>query len=322
MQGIPEKVVHNGDILDDFPASYRVEDVELRIARSEDLFFNQELDLKRLHRVIRWLWLCGQTMPPRPLHAQLLLGRRVVITERLDLHLIWGNDRMFLKPLPRWLLHQQFWEQHRDDTIRLQALSHGSLRTLRSSALGFLLSYIALIQHESDFFIAKDAHIIPDELTWKKWKVLVREILQVPSEQLRLQVADRFIYGELRLRRLNLVYRCLGLSFYGYFSRWNSYSNFVRDNMDLVVAGTVYLALILSAMQVGLSTTTLEGSKAFQAASYGATVLAILGPLGAVTLILVIAVVDFLQNWAWNRRNEKKTEIRLGRTWKIRHVSE
>lgn len=284
----------------------------METARPGKQFYSEELGLNRLHRIMNWLWLCGQTVPPRPLHHQLLMGRTIVITEHLDCHLVWGRGRIFLKPLPRWLIHRDFWENHLDQPA---PTSHGSIRTVRGAALGFLLSYIALIQYESDFYIAKEARVISPEFTWKKWKTLVQEVLG-PDRQLRSQVADRFIYGELRLHRLDLIYQCLGLSLRGYIPRWSSYRSFIQDNLDIVVAGTVYLALVLSAMQLGLSTTNLEGNMSFQAVSYGAAILAILGPLVAVALILLLSILNFLQNWAWNRRNEKKAEKILGRRWR------
>ncbi|ROT34704.1 hypothetical protein SODALDRAFT_83574 [Sodiomyces alkalinus F11] len=59
-----------------------------------------ELDPRRLAGIHRWLWIAGRPMPPRPLRQQRLLSRDLVITERLDQHLVWGNGRMLLKPLP------------------------------------------------------------------------------------------------------------------------------------------------------------------------------------------------------------------------------
>lgn len=315
---------HDDILLDDLPASYRVDKVDIQLPRFGNPFFSQELDVKRLHRIMHWLWLCGQTAPPRPLHHQLLMDRRIVVTERLDFHLVWGDDRMFVKPLPRWLIRRDFWELQLDDEDEdkdpQMGASSGSgaggpIRTVKSVALGFLLSYVALIQHESDFEIAMETRLIPKELTWSKWKVLVREILDGRRERLHRQVADRFIYGELRLHRLNLIYQCLGRP-KGYIPRWNSYKGFIQDNLDVVVAGTVYVVLVLTAMQVGLATTVLEGNTSFEYAAYGTAVFAMLGPLVAVAFVLLFSMVDFCRNWAWNRRNEKKTQNKLGRTWK------
>ncbi len=48
-------------------------------------------------------------MPPRPLHYQKAVGRNVVVHERADLHLVWDEQRIFLKPIPRYLLDRDFW---------------------------------------------------------------------------------------------------------------------------------------------------------------------------------------------------------------------
>lgn len=311
----PEKQASQLGILDDMPASCLDYEGNLQIAYPGDTFFAEELDLGRLHRVMHWLWLCGRTVPPRPLHQQLLLERRIVITESLDLHLTWGKDRMFLKPLPRWLIQRATWDQHLHNRTQPSAANQGSIRTTRSSALGFLLSYVALIRYENDFYIAKQNYLIPPELTWASWKILVCEILQRGS-RLRSQVADRFIYGELRLSRLDLVHQFLGISPLGYLPRWNSYRRFVVDNLDVILSATVYMVVILTALQVGLSTDNLQDNKAFQAVAFGTTILAILGPLVAVAVVLISCIVDFGLNWAWNRRDEKLKEISMGRKWR------
>lgn len=47
-------------------------------------------------------------MPPRPLHHQLLLSREISVTEQMDMYLVWMTGRMFLKPIPRFLLEPYF----------------------------------------------------------------------------------------------------------------------------------------------------------------------------------------------------------------------
>ena len=37
---------------------------------------------------------------------------RLAIYEKMDMHLIWGNGRIFLKPIPRFLLSRGIWETH------------------------------------------------------------------------------------------------------------------------------------------------------------------------------------------------------------------
>ena len=51
-------------------------------------------------------------MPPRPLHYQIVLQREITICKKMDMHLTWGNGRIFLKPIPRFLLSPAIWETH------------------------------------------------------------------------------------------------------------------------------------------------------------------------------------------------------------------
>lgn len=69
----------------------------------------KELNLQRLHKVLRWLWVVGRPMPPSPLHYQLLLYREIFVTEQMDMHLVWTTGRIFLKPIPRFLLEPRLW---------------------------------------------------------------------------------------------------------------------------------------------------------------------------------------------------------------------
>lgn len=193
-------------------------------------------------------------MPPRTLHHQLILDREIFITERLDMHLVWTAGRIFLKPIPPFLLEPSFWQDHlscRKGCQCSQASDTSCKQGLRAWALGILYSYTALVSHESDFLIARERHLIPWEVEWRAWRTLVREILKI--ENIDQQVDQRFMYGELRLGRLNLIYRFSGHT-RGYMPRWRQYTAFFRDNLSWLASGTVYIAVVLTAMQVGLAT--------------------------------------------------------------------
>ncbi|RYO90471.1 hypothetical protein DL766_007769 [Monosporascus sp. MC13-8B] len=79
------------------PALYRTNKGDLKPSSPGDLtYLEEELGVGRLHKLTDWLWIAGRPMPPRPLHHQLLLGREIVIAERMDLHLVWSSGRIFL----------------------------------------------------------------------------------------------------------------------------------------------------------------------------------------------------------------------------------
>ena len=311
-----EDVHEDEEYLDELPACYRVKD-DLRATSRPDLdLIEREFDLTKLNVVMKYLWMAGRPVPPRPLHHQLLLRREIVITERMDTHLLWGQGRIFLKPVPRFLLNPRFWDQHLSCARRVfcRRSTEPCIRCrLRACSVGFLVSYAALVAHESDYHIAQEKRLIPEETSWRQWRLFVRRILQAWPQEVQKQAASRFVYGELRLNRLNLIYLFLGRSFTGYLPRWNSYGSFYRDNTELVIGGAAYCVIILTAMQLGISTTRLAENEAFQAASYGVTVFSILAPLGGVGLIIAVFLVGFVVNWAWARQGLHEREKTLGR---------
>ncbi|PGH33835.1 hypothetical protein GX50_03314 [[Emmonsia] crescens] len=303
-----------------FPASYRTDTDDL-VAPSYDYMacIEKELDLQRLNKIFEWLWVVGRPMPPRALHYQLLLNREIFITEHMDMHLVWTEGRVFLKPIPRFLLEPHFWTEYLSCREGCKCLHHeGGVgipgnaqecphRKLRKSALGFLYSYAALISHESDFYIAKDKRLLPAEeegLTWQGWRTFVE---QLDTAHIYPNIIPRFIYGELRLSRLNKIYRFTQYPFLGGYTRhWHEYKTFFRDNFTWLASATVYVAIVLTAMQVGLETKALTGNAAFQSASYGFTVFSILGPLAATGSIFLAFFYLFVNNLVVALAYEKK----------------
>ncbi|KAF6809165.1 hypothetical protein CMUS01_13739 [Colletotrichum musicola] len=295
------------------PASKRTsnDDLECLTAthQSTDIrrWVSEEVNVDWLDDIHKWLWVVGRPMPPRPLHHQRLLNRAIVVTERPDMHLVWTSGRIFLKPLPRFLLETKFWEEH----LCCHDVLHAD--TVRRRALGFLFSYAALVMHESDFHIAKETHLIPEELQWAAWRIAVGQLLDVSSIYHR--VDRRFHYGELRLSRLNKIYFLWKTPFHGYMSRWNQYGSFFHDNFALLASSTVYIAVVLTAMQVGLATEALQNNEAFQSASYGFTVFSIVGPLVAAALVVAVFCYLFVGNWVatlhYSRRRLGRIRARL-----------
>jgi hypothetical protein len=242
-------------------------------------------------------------MPPRPLHYQLLLGRDVFVAEQMDMHLVWTMGRIFLKPIPRFLLTKLFWIRHLrcDDGCRCSAAFEGQdpvdcpRRVAWKCALGFLFSYAALIRHESDFAIAKEKHLLPGKVEWPAWRSLVE---QLDTEHIYPNIDRRFIYGELRLSRLNKIYCLSQFPFLrGYMAHWHQYGTFFRDNLAWLASATVYAVIVLTAMQVGLAIKSLASNDTFQSASYDFAVLSILSPLIAAGLILIAFSYIFVKNW-------------------------
>jgi len=59
-----------------------------------------------------------------------------------------------------------------------------------------------------------------------------------------------------------------------------------------MAAAAIFVALVLTVMQVGLATERLQGDAAFQKASYGFVVFALLGPICAFGLMALAALFN------------------------------
>ena len=250
-------------------------------------FVKSELDVSRLDEMIdRGLWLAGRVGNIRPLYRQRILGRHIIITEQMDLHLLWHNGVIFLKPLPDWILDDDFVRKH----IAVDK------KTLES-ANGFLLSYTRLINYKSDFQIAKDEHLLPESIQWADWQKLgtiFTDLIEDLSTG-KKQCCPRFRFGELRLSRINMIYRFhFAYRFRnlprGYHYTNESYQSFLRHNFTWLAAVFVYMTVVLTAMQVGLGTSYLRDDGAFNRVSYGFTVFSMLLPLLALLIACLVSL--------------------------------
>lgn len=218
-------------------------------------YLHVEIRVPKLNALHTYLWLAGIPRPARPLHRQKLMGRDICLTESPDEHLIWHKSRIFLKPLPEFLLNYASWEAELCADMQLY-----------ECACGFLLSYAWLIGRQSDFRIAKEAGLLPDSITWDSWFGFMNEILDTIGP-----VNKRYQYGELGLSRLDKLYR-LSPSPYSLhrliFGRYTPieawYQSFFRRNFAWLLAAFVYVTVVLSALQVGLATTSYKRTNFFR----------------------------------------------------------
>ena len=313
------------------PASYRTSKDDLVTPTLTTDFLLEELQVRRLNDIHKWLWVLGRPTPPRPLYKQKALGRHIVVHEQADLHLIWDEQRIFLKPIPRFLLAPNVWrdilrcrhgnesvplhghtEQPREDRFRyehaveaaMEEASDDNSRSCstcqaRALATGFLLSYTALISYEHDLRIAHEHDLVPTSITWPQWRQTVKAILASQSSVHSNSINPRYHYGELRLSRLNRIYTLtLRAPIRGYLYGYNTYHAFWGASTKRPAAAFAYIIIVLTAMQAGLATDALQQSKVFQRASYGFTVFSIVAPLGLLGATTVVIVAVFVMNWA------------------------
>lgn len=262
-------------------------------------FVEYDLNLKRLNDIHKHIWLAGLPMCARPLHHQLSIGRNIVLTERADQHLTWLDDRIFIKPLPRYLMDHSAWQACIQDSVT------------EENARGFLLSYMWLICSPSDLSIAQASLLLPNDISWEGWTRFSKAVLTNIDPQHPTKINPRFLYGELRIGRLNLIYRfCSKTASWktfirGYNYGYHQYSTFVERNFAWVLTIVVYVTLVLTAMQVAFLTNELgpdavdkRNNVILSRASYGFSVFAMVAPLGVGACIaVVVAVLVVFNGW-------------------------
>ncbi|KAJ4343716.1 hypothetical protein N0V95_006546 [Ascochyta clinopodiicola] len=245
-------------------------------------FLREDLDLSRLNTIHTHLWMAGRPMRARPLHRYKMYGYEILGTQQMDLHLLRFSNKLLVKPLPEYLLSTSFWTQHicTDEAMW-------------ESATGWLLSYIWLLTTPLDLKLAHDHALLPSAITWPWWKAFVADFHTHVDTNTLHQVNRRYHFGDLRLSRINSIYRTRFFTTHfvrGYLYGYNRYAVFFERNVSWILILFVFLSLVLSAMQVGTAVEELSSSRAFMKGTYGVVVLSMVsvaGVLGAVGLCFV-----------------------------------
>ena len=234
------------------------------------------LDVSRLNNIFSHLWFAGRPGYIRPLHRQRLVQRSIIITEQTDLHLVWHNQQIYIKPLPAFLLCHAFYSRHICNL------------PLYGDACGLLQSYMKLVRHESDFRIAFELGLLPEGISWPSWSAFAAQIQPVA-------VSKRYEYGELRLFRLNLIYRfCLGHWIRGYHLLHTNFNSFFGRNFTWPLVTFAYVTTVLNAMQVVLASG--RQNVAVERAFFDASIAVVMTILGTFCLVAGFFVVLLLYN--------------------------
>lgn len=215
-------------------------------------YIDRCLDVSRLDALYHSLWFAGRPGNVRPLHRQKMMERRIVVTEQADLHMAWIDDRIYLKPLPPWLVHYEFFVTY----ICSSGIAPGATNRLflYEDAVGFLESYVKLIRDESDFRMAIDLGLLVQGIQWKHWSLFAASFESTLQNHPEISVSRRYHFGELRLFRLNLLHRFwLGHWISGYHLQHTNFSSFFGRNFTWPLITFAYVTTILNAMQVVLA---------------------------------------------------------------------
>ncbi|KAL7931666.1 hypothetical protein V8C35DRAFT_309192 [Trichoderma chlorosporum] len=294
-----EGIYHESPLIAGF---YQRDKKLVKIDKSEpasvQAYVEYDLNVTKLNKIHKHLWLAGLPHVSRALHDQVRIGRQIHISEMAHLHLVWRDNILYLKPLPDYLLSYSFW-----------AKNFCANRKLFESAKGFLYSYTWLICSKSDLRIAHAQGLIPDTIKWEQWAPFSAAVVSNIDGNLS-DINPRYIYGELRLTRLNLISRFCSNTFSfktmirGYEYGYRHYSTYLERNFKWVLTAFIYITVVLSAMQVGLATNKLTGNATFNRASYVFTMFSILAPIISLATgaVFILILVVFNVRYALQRR--------------------
>ncbi|KAG8530777.1 uncharacterized protein KY384_004134 [Bacidia gigantensis] len=236
----------------DDPSSCRLPDqprVRLNTPELND-YLRLEIQTSELDAFAPYLWLLATPAHTNisTLHHQIVKGRRIVLTEDPQLHLLWLHNTIFVKPIPPFLLSHAFWKFYLSPETSL--LDPSARQTVFAAARGFLRSYVYLIKYKIDFDIATrtETRLLPEGI---EFEALV-DFLQYFAELDDGLVSPRYHFGEIRFTRLKfwstILMRRISFTFYGQYA--DHFSRFYAPLLFIFGVFTV----VLSAMQVALAT--------------------------------------------------------------------
>ncbi|KAI9785210.1 MAG: hypothetical protein M1839_000848 [Geoglossum umbratile] len=237
----------------------------------------KELLTDKLNNFAPYLWLVATQNSSHisPLHKQIVRGRHIVIAEDPELHLVWAYDRIYIKPVPKWLLSRAFWVVH--------ICGH---EELEKAAKGYLRSWYYLVRHKSDFAIAQEHKLVPKGIKYGALMRFLDAFRQIPEDE----VALRYHFGDLRLTRLNF-YGKFFLGEWAFFKLYGQYGPYFARFYGPLLFVFGVLSVVLSAMQVGLAVQQGGGGGG------GANWAGFTGAsrwVAVVTLVMVAAIALFL----------------------------
>jgi hypothetical protein len=267
-------------------------------------FLESEYVCEDLEKMAPLLWMLSTQSSSniRPLHRQRVVGREILITESPRLHLVWYYDRVFIKPLPEYLMSHSFWTTY----LLSESSPLGSRRHhIRRAALGFIRTYRHIVKHESDFRIAQEekARLIPSDITWHQFCAFISEFDEISDAE----VSGRYRYGELRLTRLNF-YGMFILHKVNYEHLPTQYATYFSRYFGPLLFAFAAISLELSAMQVEISVEQVTGTslRSVRAVYRWFSVVVMLAGITVSTFLCGYAVYMIADEWIYALRARRK----------------
>ncbi|KAL4861240.1 hypothetical protein BDV12DRAFT_180568 [Aspergillus spectabilis] len=208
-----------------------------------------------------------------PLHQQRVKGRQLIVTEDPRLHLVWIDDRVFLKPLTY-------------DPFR-----YGAAAKLRKAALGYLRTYSYLIPHESDLRIAQDSALclVPTEVTWLQFCQFTARFNDITDNE----VSGRYHYGEIRFHYQHVTYQ-----YRAYFARIQG----------PLISTFPFFSTLLNCMQVNLAASTSDERYSSALLFAGCYWLSTFGSVTGVLMLMLEWRFAIAQRLLWGKNSQQIPE--------------
>lgn len=275
-------------------------------------FLEQDLLTLELDTMAPYLWMMSTQSSGniKPLHRQLVKGRKVVVTEDPRLHLVWLQDTIFIKPLPKYLTSHSFWTNVLlSDPPVLGARQDRIAR----AALGYLRTYRYLIQHESDLSIAQQENtlLIPKTVDWQKMCCFGAGLDVISNGD----VTPRYRFGELRLSRLNFYAKFI-LGKFHYERLHVQYGSYFSQFYGPLLFVFAIFSLVLSALQAELAAEQLQRDSRVTLHAFGQwfSIGAMVWLAFICTVLSIVFLYMFVDEWLYairHRIKQKRWQSRL-----------
>ena len=248
-----------------------------------------EFSTTALNSIHGHLWIAGSHENIKSLHHQRVLLRKIIPSELARLHLIWFDRIIYVKPLPDSLLDMNRYSVTGFDPS--------------GSITGFVHSYCSLIRHPIDLVLAKKSYLISEDVTWEQW-IAFRDAIILKTKDYHIN--QRYHYGELRLNRLDIIYRLTGRGL-TYFTVHRNYKTYFAQYFSLFVTVFAFAAVILAAMQVLVAIKDIP--EAVVVTSYRFAVAVLVGVCSCFGYVVSVFLFMFLYNFflAWGSHRGAKT---------------
>ncbi|PQE27707.1 subtilisin-like serine protease protein [Rutstroemia sp. NJR-2017a WRK4] len=270
-------------------------------------FISKDLRTPILEKMSPRLWWMSTQSSAHigPLHHQVVKLRNIIISENPELHLVWYYDRIFIKPLPKYLLSFDFWNIYLMSPTSTLGLER---EIIRRSALGFLRTYRYLVCYESDFNIAMEKKLLPEGTTWESFSKFASDLRKIDDTD----VTGRYAFGEIRLSRLNFYIKIiLGKStFHKIHGQYGVY--FARFyGPILFILGM--LSIILNALQLEMTVESLSSVpwRSIWELSRFTSIVAAALLCGIAIILFLLLIWRITMEWYYACRDRRRKRRRL-----------